>query len=447
MQRSCEKLATTMRESSVMNHAANRDPGAVDSSAYYAFALLFLLYMFDYIDRMVIVSLFPFLKRDWGLTDAQCGLLVSAVYWSILIFSLPVSVLIDRWSRKKSIGLMALFWGVASLGCAFTRNFSQLFSARTAIGIGEAGYAPGGTAMISAMFPQQSRARMLGIWNASIPLGSALGIALGGFIAEHFGWRHAFGIVAVPGMIVALFFFYVKDYQTIALVQTKGEESGQSRIQMTLIDITQHFTKNPTLVFNNLAFAANAFVTTSLLTWLPTYYHRIEMLPMDKAGIKGGSIMLLAIVGAPLGGFLADKWLKRRENARSLFPALSSLVTSVSLLAAFTILQGHVQYAILLFTGISAIAFVPAAVAVTQDVVHPGLRAVSLSLCVIVQHLLGSALGPPVIGMLSDAYGLETALKFLPIFTFLGSILFFAASFFYEHDVERVEKVEIIMKK
>jgi MFS family permease len=301
--------------------------------------------------------------------------------------------------------------------------------------------------MISAMFPQKNRARMLGIWNASIPLGSALGIVLGGFIAEHFGWRHAFGIVAIPGMIVALFFFYVKDYQTIALVQTTGEENDRNRIPMKLVDISRQFTNNGTLIFNNLGFAANTFVTTSLLTWLPTYYHRIESLPMDKAGTKGGSIMLLALVGAPLGGFLADKWLKRRNNARSLFPALSSLVTSVALLAAFIFLHGQVQYATLLFTGITAIAFVPAAVAVTQDVVHPGLRAVSLSLCVIVQHLLGSALGPPVIGMLSDAYGLETALKFLPIFTFLGSILFFAASFFYEHDVERVEKVEIIMKK
>src|SRR5512139_4210316 len=78
---------------------------------HYVFILLFLLYMFDYIDRMVVVSLFPFLKRDWGLTDTQCGLLVSAVYWSILVFTLPVSVLIDRWSRKKCIGWMSIVWG------------------------------------------------------------------------------------------------------------------------------------------------------------------------------------------------------------------------------------------------------------------------------------------------------------------------------------------------
>ena len=399
--------------------------------------------MFDYIDRTVIVSLFPFLKKEWGLTDTQCGLLVSAVYWSILIFSLPVSILIDRWSRKKCIGLMALFWGLATLACAFTRNFSQLFATRAAIGVGEAGYAPGGTAMISAAFAPQNRAKMLGIWNASIPLGSALGIVIGGFIAEHWGWRHAFGIVAIPGILVALLFFYVRDYQTVELVQTVDDEAGPSRVQMKLVDIAAQFLHSKTLWFNNLAFAANTFVTTAIMSWLPTYYHRMENLPMDRAATKGGLVMALALVGAPLGGYLADRWLQRKKNARSLFPALSSVITAMALFAAFVFMDGLMQYATLLFTGIAAVAFVPAAVAVTQDVVHPGLRAVSLSLCVIVQHILGSALGPPFVGAMSDAFGLETALKVLPIFTLLAAVLFFTSSFFYVADAERVEEVEI----
>jgi MFS family permease len=428
-----------------LSRPVTADSKTVASSAYFAFTLLFLLYMFDYIDRTVIVSLFPFLKKDWGLTDTQCGLLVSAVYWSILIFSLPVSILIDRWSRKKCIGLMALFWGLATLACAFTRNFSQLFVTRAAIGIGEAGYAPGGTAMISAAFAPQNRAKMLGIWNASIPLGSALGIVIGGFIAEHWGWRHAFGIVAIPGILVALLFFYVRDYQTVDLVQTVDEEAGQSRVQMKLADIAAQFLRSKTLWFNNLAFAANTFVTTALMSWLPTYYHRMENLPMDKAATKGGLVMALALVGAPLGGYLADRWLQKRKNARSLFPAISSLITSLALFAAFVFMDGLMQYAALLLTGIAAVAFVPAAVAVTQDVVHPGLRAVSLSLCVIVQHILGSALGPPFVGAMSDAFGLETALKFLPLFTFLAAILFFTASFYYVADAESVVDVEVRM--
>ena len=155
----------------------------------YIFILLWLLYFFDYVDRMVVVSLFPFLRTEWGLNDVQCGALVSAVYWAIVIFSFPVSIVIDRWSRKKSIGIMAVLWIGATAACALTRNFGQLFVARTAIGLGEAGYAPGGTAMISALYPEKKRALMVGIWNSSIPIGMAAGIVLGGVIATHWGWR------------------------------------------------------------------------------------------------------------------------------------------------------------------------------------------------------------------------------------------------------------------
>jgi len=428
----------------VMNNASDPDTRPLIASPRTVFSLLFLLYMFDYIDRLVIVSLFPFLKQDWGITDTQCGLLVSAVYWSILIFTLPVSVLIDRWSRKKSIGLMALLWSAATLACAFTRNFNQLFAARTAIGLGEAGYAPGGTAMIATMFPKAIRARMLGIWNASIPLGSALGIVLGGVIAEHVGWRHAFGIVALPGVIVAALFFWVSDYRTIALVKPPDSpEHAQTR--MGWADIAGHVLRNRTLAFNNLAFAANTFVTTALMTWLPSYFQRMEDLSMSRAATKGGMVMLLAIVGAPLGGFLTDRWMKRQQNARLLFPAVSSATTAVLLLVAFGWFRGPVQYALLMGAGISAVAFVPGAVAVTQDVVHPGLRAMSLSLCVIVQHILGSALGPPAIGALSDRYSLETAMTVLPLFALLAGALFFIGSFFHAADNQRVEGIEDLL--
>ncbi len=423
-----------------MNDSPNQKNSALTSSPYYAFCLLFLLYLFDYLDRMIIVSFFPFLKQDWGISDTQCGLLVSAVYWSILIFTLPASVIIDRWSRKKSIGLMAIFWCIATLACAFTKNFRQLFYARTAIGLGEAGYAPGGTAMISAMFPKERRAGMLGIWNASIPLGSALGIILGGVIAEHFGWRHAFGIVAIPGIIVAILLFYVKDYKTIALTMPLDTGEEKTNVRMQRKDIIRHFTTNKTLLFNNFAFAANTFVTTALLTWMPSYFQRIENISVSRAATKGAVVMLLAIIGAPLGGFLTDRWLKKRKNARLLFPAISSLTTSILLFTAFQFLQGQIQYLVLLGVGITAVAFVPAAVAVTQDVVHPGLRAVSLSLCVIVQHLLGSALGPPAIGALSDTFGLERAMVFLPMFTLVAGILFFIGSFSYAADTRRFEK-------
>lgn len=414
--------------------------------AYYIFTLLFLLYMFDYIDRLVVVSLFPYIRHDWGLSDAQCGLLVSAVYWSILVFTLPASIVIDRWSRKKSIGIMSVLWGLATLSCAFTRNFWQLFSARAFIGIGEAGYAPGGTAMISTLFPQGLRARMLGIWNASIPLGSAMGIALGGLIAEHFGWRHAFGIVALPGLLVALLFFRVKDYKTVNLDTSTLSDNSTPRGKARWKEIASYMAGIKSLFFNNLAFAGNVFVTTALLSWLPTYFNRMEGIPMSQAGVKSSVIMLMAVVGAPLGGFLADRWLRVRQNARLMFSVISSLLTAVVFFLAFATLSGALQFAVLVLGGILAVAFVPASVAVTQDVVHPGLRATSLSICIIIQHVLGSSLGPPVIGHLSDVYGISAAMLALPAFNLISAGLFFIASLFYNTDINRVQKVQITIE-
>ena len=402
--------------------------------------------MFDYIDRYVIVSLFPFLKRDWSLTDTELGLLVSAVFWSILIFTLPIGAMVDRWSRKKSIGIMSIFWSLATLAGAFTTNFKLLFTTRCAIGAGEAGYVPGGGAMISALFPPERRARMLGIWQAAIPLGSALGVAIGGFIAAQFGWRHALGIVAIPGFIIALMFFWVKDYKTVELVKSKPAENADSTVRMSKLDIVKELFRSKSLLMVNLAFAACAFTTVALTSWLPSYFQRFEGIPIEQAGLMSSVVMLLAVVGAPLGGFLTDQWLKKRDNARMLLPAITSVISALLLFVCFSTLHGSLFFGVLLVVGITVIMFAPGAVAVTQDVVHPGLRSTSLSICIVVQHLLGSAPGPLIIGAISDQYGLDKAMIVLPGFLLLAGILFFAGSFFYRKDVEGAAKVELVFE-
>lgn len=412
--------------------------------SYYVFALLFLLYMFDYIDRMVIVALFPYLKSAWALSDTQCGLLVSTVYWSIVILSFPISVVIDRWSRKKSIGLMAVVWSLATAACAFTNNFSQLFVARTVIGAGEAGYAPGGTATFSALFPEKNRSMIVGLWTAALPLGSAIGIVAGGYVAERFGWRHAFGIVALPGLLIALLFFFVRDYKTVELRHGAGRRHGENEPQpMDRTAIIRQFTTPRSLLLTYIAFAGNMFLTAAYLSWLPTYFYRVEHLSMEKAAMKGSLVMMLAIVGFPIGGFLADKWRSKTIRARLLFPAITSAVTGVLFFVSFYWLEGTAQYAMTLVGGITAAAFSPAAIAVTQDVIHPGLRATSYSFCVIFQNLLGSSMGPLVVGMLSDHYGIRTALTIVPFASLVSAILYYWASFFYADDLARVEKVKI----
>jgi predicted MFS family arabinose efflux permease len=425
--------------------------GYLFSKAYshYIFILLWLLYFFDYVDRMVVVSLFPFLKSDWGLTDAQCGALVSAVYWAIVFFSFPVSIMIDRWSRKKSIGIMAVMWSLATMACAFTKNFSQLFVARTAIGLGESGYAPGGTAMISALYPEKRRAFMVGLWNMSIPLGMATGIVLGGLIATHWGWRHAFGIVAIPGLFIAILFFFVKDYKTVGLEQTVQQQAAESiaspaKKKMSKMDIVRAFSRTPSLLLTYLGFAGMMFLTISLSSFLPTYFQRVHGAPLQKATLLTSGVMLMAIIGSPLGGWIADRWMKKRIQARLLVSTISALLSAVLFFGGLHLFSGlAVQYPLLILGGIAAMAWASSAIAVTQDVVHPGLRAISYALCVIAQNLLGSSLGPIVTGALSDAYGIATALKLATLAGLVSCVFFYSGSRFYKKDLDKVEKVAL----
>jgi fucose permease len=152
---------------------------------------------------------------------------------------------------------------------------------------------------------------------------------------------------------------------------------------------------------------------------------------------------VLAIVGLPLGGWLADVWFKKRVSARLLFPAITSILNAIVIFVAFSFLEGKMQYITLLGMGILASAFAPAAIIATQEVIHPGLRAISYSVCVIVQNLLGASLAPIVIGKISDLHGIKVAMSIVPVFLVISALLFFAGSFFYKKDLDKVEKIAL----
>jgi MFS family permease len=424
-----------------MKKAEDRS-GYLFSKGYsnYVFVLLFLLYMFDYIDRSVVTSMFTSIEKDWGISHTQSGLLVSAVYWAIVILTFPVSILVDRWSRTKTIGIMAIMWSMATALCALTGNFVQLFMARLLIGVGEAGYAPGGSAMISGLYPIERRARMMGIWNASIPLGSAIGVLLGGIIAVKLGWKHAFGIVAIPGLIVSILFLFVRDYKTVDL---SFIDKNSKLVKMERKDIIKEFISKPSVLFTYFGIASVVFVTTSMLTWLPSYFEKVRLIPQEKAGQMASTVMLLAIIGAPLGGHLTDLWRKSKPDARLLYPALSTLLSAVTLFIALALLKGAAQYIVLLIFGILILSFISGAAAVTQDVIHPGLRATSYAIAVVVQNLLGASTAPIVMGKIYDLTNIQTALSFLPLILLIGAFLFWMGSRYYLKDLGKVARIEL----
>jgi len=410
----------------------------------YIFILLFILLLCDQADRMVVSSLFPYIQSAWGISDMECGLLVSVYFWALVICIIPASILVDRWSRKKSIGILSIIWSLASMAGAFTLNIRQLLTTRTIIGVSEAGYGPAGAAMLSWLYPLDKRARIFGIWNASQPLGMAFGIALGGVIAAHLGWRHAFGLVAIPGLIAAILFFFAKDYKSVPLEKTAGGDGvkAASKLKMRPSDVAKEFLKTPTLIFTYFGFAGLVFVIIAVSTWLPTYFHRVGGIPEDQASLKASLVLALSMVGFLAGGFLSDLWVKKKLNSRLVYAAITTAASALLVFIAFSI-SGNEQYAVFLVTGVAITLCFPALQAVTQEVIHPGLRGMSYGLSILIMNLFGGSLGPVVIGAISDASNLQTAMLVLPIFLLVAAGLFFIGSFFYMRDFNKVEKVTL----
>ncbi|HUT52990.1 MAG TPA: MFS transporter [bacterium] len=418
-------------------------PASGKNAPTFIMAVLCLLYISDYADRYIVSSMFEFIKRDWEITDAQAGMLMSVVLIFISVFTIPASVIIDRWSRRKMVSIMVMLWSLATLACAFTVNYTQLLVARAFIGIGESGYAPAGSAMLAAAYGEEKRARALGLWNAAIPLGAGLGLFLGGIIASKWGWHHAFGLVSVPGMALAVAAWFLPDYKTVP--------AGKDAAQKSAPDL-RAFAKRavgimriPSLMLTDLGFAMNVAVTTALMTWLPSYFERIGAAEPGKGGTYTVSVFAMVLVGAPLGGFISDRWRKTRKDARLLLPAITSAASAVLLLLVFLNGGSKAQLPLLVIFGILASCYIAPAAAVTQDVVHPGVRAFSYGMCVIIQHLCGDNWSPWLVGALSDRMkgGLGSALLVLPIFALLASAFFYAGAKFYERDLAKVETVEL----
>jgi fucose permease len=232
----------------------------------------------------------------------------------------------------------------------------------------------------------------------------------------------------------------VKDYKTVDL---SFIDKANNRIKMEKKDMIKEFLSKPSIIFTYFGIAAVVFVTTSLITWLATYFQKVRLIPQDKAGTMASAVMVLALVGAPLGGILTDRWRKTQINARLLLPMISSAVSALLLFLALTLFSGTLQFATFLVMGITIMMFIAGASAVTQDVIHPGLRATSYAIAVVVQNLLGASAAPLVMGTIYDNSNIQSALSVLPFVLLVGAFLFWLGSRHYKRDMEKVTKVNL----
>ena len=399
--------------------------------AYYVLILIIILYIFDYADRLVITSFLDSIKNEWHLKDAQLGMLTGIVNLFVAIFVLPMSILVDRWSRKNMIAIMALFWSFASLACAFAQNYNQLLICRALTGLGEAAYASAAVALISKSFPRKNRAQHIGIYNAAAPLGAGLGIMIGGHIAATLGWRYAFGLVALPGMFLALLFFTIRDYPTVPLAE--NAEKPESSM-MGLFQSIKNLLKIRTLWYVYLAYAIIIGVNTAMIDWSTMYFMRYHGLQQKLASSLAGGLAILILVGAPLGGFIGDSLNRKYKNGYLVFSSITTFIAVIALY--FTLSFNNLTLVLISFalSGIFSVMYLAPATAVIQNVVEPGMRAVAFGFNVLFMNFLGAFSFPIIIGKCSDLFGLRASLYILPTLMIFAGLLFLVATKQYQRD-------------
>lgn len=420
------------------HHAPDALPGYHPVARRYAwtvFTVLFALMVVDYVDRQVIVSMFSHLKAQWALSDSQLGALVSVVSVTVALGAIPLSLLADRWSRVKSIFLMALIWSLATIACAFAGSYAQLFAARSVVGLGEAAYGTVGAALLATLFPPRMRSTVLGAFLAAGMLGSVLGVVLGGVIAERWGWQAGFGAVGVPGLFLALLFLLTaRDYKTVALPSASARGGlAKSRFRTVAAELLRPRSAPIACIGAGLQLLA----ASTIYAWLPSYFNRFYGLAPDHAGLKAGLVVLGGGIGAVFWSIVADRLSVRRPNARLYVPAVASVLTTALLCPAFALLSpGPAQYALLVAGGLVMVGTIGPIAAVVVDVTHPGLRATASAMLSLTQNLIGLAAGPLLTGFLSDRYGLPAAMATAPAFCLLAAAMFVLAARTYEKDLK-----------
>jgi len=366
-----------------------------------ALALLTALNLLNYIDRSVLFGVQDLVKAEFPRSDAAFGVLTAVffiVYMCAAPFMGPLSL---RFSRKTVIIAGALVWSVATLMTAITKNFDELLIRHTLVGVGEASFVILSPTFVADMFPEEKRGRVMGVFYLAIPVGTALGYLLGGYMGPRYGWRAPFYVGAVPGVLLAFLLWFVPEPP---LGQFDGAEH-----RVPERDTLKGLVHNPAFLTATFGMAMMTFALGGLQVWMPTFLHRVHGYSLGKAGLVFGmSTLINGLVASLLGGWISDRLLRRTRSAHYLMSAVSLALgipaMCLALFASGTLMVAGIfiaEFFLLLNTG-------PLNAAIINSV-GPHVRAASLAANIFIFHLLGDVPSAPLIGYMSDKYSMQAA--------------------------------------
>jgi len=415
--------------------------------ARFGFTILFIINVLNYADRFVLPAILPKIQAELGLTLFQEGLIGSSFLFVYAIATLPLGVWADRSIRKNIVALCVGIWSVATVLAGFTVNFLQLFSVRSVLGIGEAGYAPASLSLLGDFFSKEKRGRILSYWSSGTLLGAAIGFTLGGLIADTFGWRYAFFLVGLPGLVAAYLAWRMIEPVRGAFDSSDGSEYDAESIPAhgsfgkdflgslkKLHPISTYWTLVAALVFSFFTIGGTSY-------WLPTYIVGSFHLSVGSAGLISGAVLVgSGLIGTVAGGWLADSVQRRRPEGRLLVAACGFLVGAPLVFVALLIHSLPLFISVFIIAAISLNFCTGPLNAVIQDVISPVLRATAVGLSLLLAHILGDAAAPFVIGAIANNTSLGIALTATaPTFLFLAGLACLVGLRTVARDMQRMQ--------
>jgi MFS family permease len=370
----------------------------------YVVWLLFTVYVFNFVDRQILTILIEPIKKEFGFSDTQMGLLgglAFAVLYSTL--GIPIARWADRGNRVNIIGISLFVWSVFTVFTGFARNFWQLLFARVAVGVGEAGCSPPAYSLISDYFEPKRRATALSIYSMGIYGGVFVGFLVGGQVAQHFGWRAAFYVVGLPGVLLALLL-------KLTLREPPRGLSEASRVVHEpphVREVLSTLWKKSSFRHLSMAAALHSFVGYGVGGFNSAFLMRSHGMSVAEVGNWLALITALGgVTGTYLGGRLADHYSNRKQDPRWQLwvPGISTLINVPFALLVYTLPGKYAVLGLMIPTIAIGAMYLGPTFAITQGLAGIRERALAGALLLFVINLIGLGLGPLLTGMLSDVF-------------------------------------------
>ncbi len=433
-----------------MNNKTIPRPTDQYSAGYkrYVLVMLTLVYAFNFIDRQILVILQEPIKADMGLSDAQLGLLSGFTFAVIYVSAgIPIAFLADRSNRRNIIAVALAVWSGMTAISGLAQNYGQLLLARVGVGLGEAGGSPPAHSMISDYYPPEQRGTALSFYSAGIYIGILMGYAFGGILADAFGWRTAFMVVGLPGILLAVVLLLTVREPPRGRWDAVSREDHKPTFRETMALLRER----PSFWFIALGCALTSYVAYGNGNFLPSLLIRNHGMSVASVGLVLSLVAgLSGAVGTFLGGYLGDRLGVNDKRWYVFVPVLGGLMAFIPYF--YVILSENTTGVLVVLAGVSIVnsLYLGPSIAISHALVPPRMRAVTSAILFFVLNMIGLGLGPFLTGLASDLLlpvagdqNLRYAMVITACVGFLAILMFLIASRLLLVDLDKTAQREV----